>query len=120
MDSEDKKIDQSWKDKAQKEKEEADLTPQAGARQNEYAELTFGIFISSLGMQALAALGQIENPITKKKEKDLAQARHLIDAIAMLREKTKGNTDEQEDRMFEELLYQLRIIYVNENRDAKI
>jgi len=104
----DKTVDESWKDRADKEKKVEDVgkTPVG-------FKMTFPIFVSSLGMQALAALGEMENPITKKKETDLEQAQYMIDIIEMLQERTKGNLSYEETQMMEGLLYQLRMLYVS-------
>ena len=53
-------------------------------------EASFGLFISGLMMEGLIAMGEIENPITKKKETDLAHAKFTIDTLAMIKEKTKN------------------------------
>lgn len=73
----------------------------------------FGMFITSLGMQALMALGEIENPGTGKKEKELSQAKYLIDLIEMLQKKTKGNLNEAETKIIDQLLYELRMKYIS-------
>lgn len=104
----DKKIDESWKDNVEKEKQGSGQDPQASPG----IEAGFPVFISSLGMQTLIALGELENPITKKKEPDLNQARYLIDIIQMLQEKTAANVTNEEKQMLENLLYQLRMLYV--------
>jgi len=108
MDDIKKNVDESWKDRADKEKktEDAPKAPQG-------FKMTFPVFISSLGMQALAALGELENPVTKKKETDLEQAQYMIDILQMLQEKTKGNVSDEEGQMMEGLLYQLRMLYVS-------
>ena len=107
----DKKIDESWKDRADREKK---VEPEQPAEKE--FQMTFPIFVSSLGMQALVALGEMENPVTKKKETDLSQARYLIDTIEMLQEKTKGNIAKQEVQMLEDMLYQLRMVYVSKTK----
>ena len=73
---------------------------------------SFSMFISSLSMQALIFLGEIENPMTHKTEKNLDQARYIIDTISLLKDKTKGNLDGEEERILSEVLYDLRMAYV--------
>lgn len=102
-----KKIDESWKQRIKQQNEDAE-----GSKMPEMPEASFPVFISGLGMQALAALGEIENPLTKKKEANLNEARYLIDIIEMLQKKTKGNTTNEEKDMLENLLYQLRMLYL--------
>ncbi|MBU4305189.1 MAG: DUF1844 domain-containing protein [Candidatus Omnitrophica bacterium] len=78
----------------------------------EFPEPTFSVFISSLAMQALIALGEIENPITNKKETEPEQAKYLIDTISMIQEKTKNNLTEEEAKIIDQILYELRMKYV--------
>lgn len=104
-----KKVDEEWKGRAEKEKfssKEEIMPPEAEA------EADFGSFISGLGMQALIALGEIPNPLTKKKEKELRQAKYIIDIICLLREKARGNLTTQENDLINDLIYELQMKYV--------
>jgi len=56
----------------------------------------------------------LENPITKKIEKNLEQARFLIDTLAILKEKTKGNLTKEEEALLDDALFNLRLMYVEE------
>lgn len=80
---------------------------------------TFSIFVSSLGMQAMIALGKIENPLTKKMEKNSSQARFLIDTLQIIQEKTKNNLDKEEEKLLGEYLFNLRMVYVDETNKEK-
>ena len=97
-----KKVDEGWKQKATEEKEhlaqEADKVPQ------ELPPPDFNTYLASLSAQALISLGQIENPMTKKKETDLLQGRYIIDILVMLKEKTKGNLSKEEEDSFQGLI----------------
>ena len=75
-------------------------------------EIDFNSFIFSLSTSALIQLGEIEDPFTKKSAKNIPLARQTIDLISMLKEKTKGNLTQQEERLIENILYDLRIRYV--------
>jgi hypothetical protein len=119
-----KKVDESWKDKVNVEKTQKNpeakenlktpetANPQSDEQDYEMPPVDFNLFISSLGMQALMGLGEIENPISNKKEKSLPQAKYLIDTLAMVQEKTKNNLSAQESDMLEQMLFQLRMKYV--------
>jgi hypothetical protein len=76
----------------------------------------FGTFVLSLGSSAILHLGEVEHPESGKVEKDLAMAKHTIDLLSMLQEKTKGNLTAQEDKLLESLLYDLRIRFVNASK----
>ncbi|MBI4522918.1 MAG: DUF1844 domain-containing protein [Deltaproteobacteria bacterium] len=76
------------------------------------AEISFSTFIISLSTQALLHLGEIPNPLDSKAEKDFTAAKQMIDIVAMLREKTRGNLDSGETRLIDEILYDLRMRYV--------
>ena len=75
---------------------------------------TFDFLIHTLFTQALMALGRIPNPITKQAHKNLATARHFVDTLAMLEQKTLGNLTDEERRLLEEVLHQLRMQIVAE------
>jgi hypothetical protein len=79
-------------------------------------EITLSTFLMSLSTQALMGLGEIPNPITGKPEPDLTAVRELIDIIALLQEKTRGNLDAQEARLFEKILFDLRLRFVEKSR----
>lgn len=105
-----KKVDESWKNQVNKEKEEVENKNDA------YHQPTFSIFLSSLGMQAMIAMGKLENPLTKKMETNLEQARFLIDTIGVIKEKTQGNLVPEEESLLNDSLYNLRMIYVESKK----
>ena len=75
---------------------------------------TFEFLAHTLFTQALMALGRIPNPITKQAHRNLATARHFIDTLSMLEQKTANNLTPDEQRMLEEIQHQLRMMYMNE------
>ena len=75
-------------------------------------ELTFAAFLWSLSEQALAALGEIPDPVSGHAMRDLVMAQQMIDIIIMLREKTRGNLDAEEQAMLKEILSGLQMKYV--------
>lgn len=84
----------------------------------EFPPIDFSTFIMSLSTQALMQLGEIGDPATGQVEKDVAVAKQTIDIIAMLSDKSKGNLDETEERLVQEILYNLRMRYVEAVRNA--
>lgn len=75
-------------------------------------EVNFNSLIFSLSSSALINLGEIADPNTGQKQKDLPLAKHTIDTIAMLQDKTKGNLNPEEKRFLDTILADLRWRYV--------
>lgn len=111
-----KKVDDSWKEAVDKDKASAGAGPgpsgNGGPEVQQMPEATFGLFIYGLMMEAMIALGEAEHPLTKKKELNAVHARFIIDTLAMLQGKTKGNLDKDEAEMLEGMLYDLRMRFV--------
>lgn len=82
----------------------------------EVGKIDFQTFILSLGTATLVSIGEIENPVTKKKEKNLPSARHNIEILEMLSDKTRGNLDEHETKLLQSLLYELRMKFVEQSK----
>jgi len=57
-------------------------------------------------------LGELADPNTKEARPDLPMAKHTIDILGMLQQKTKGNLDGEEENLLNSLLYELRMKYV--------
>ena len=72
----------------------------------------FHTFVLSLGSSALLHLGELEHPDVGAPQKDLPLAKHTIDILVMLEEKTKGNLTPAEEKLIGSLLYDLRLRYV--------
>lgn len=77
----------------------------------------FHTFILSLGSSALLHLGELDHPDGREAQPDLRLAKHTIDIIGMLQEKTRGNLSPPEERLIESLLYDLRLRYVERGKD---
>jgi Domain of unknown function (DUF1844) len=77
-------------------------------------EMNFGSFLISLGTQAFMHLGDIPNPLTQQRDKDLPAAKQMIDLLGMLQTKTQGNLTPDEARLLQQLLLDLRLRYVRE------
>jgi hypothetical protein len=75
---------------------------------------TFEFLIHTLFTQALMALGRIPNPITKQAHKNLPTAKHFIDTLAMLEQKTAGNLTTEERHQLEEIQHQLRMMFLDQ------
>lgn len=75
-------------------------------------QVTFATFILSLASSALMQLGEVPNPETGAVEQDLVMARHTIDVLDMLRQKTAACLDNEERRLLDGILYEVRMKYV--------
>jgi hypothetical protein len=75
-------------------------------------EIDFSTFVISLSTQALMHLGEIASPLSGKVETDIPVAKQMIDILGVLREKTRGNLNGGEDRLMEDILFDLRMKYV--------
>jgi hypothetical protein len=75
-------------------------------------EINFSTFVIGLSTQALMHLGEIANPLSGKVETDVPVAKQMIDILGMLKDKTRGNLSGSEDRLMEDILFDLRMKYV--------
>jgi len=83
-----------------------------GAKPENLPPLDFTSFILSLSSSVLMHLGVVENPVTKKTEKELPVARQTIDLIELLKDKTDGNLTEEEGKLMDNVLHELRMLYI--------
>ncbi|MFQ6034871.1 MAG: DUF1844 domain-containing protein [Sedimentisphaerales bacterium] len=113
-------VDEDWKQQAQREKEilaaqeeaEKEQPQEEKARRGPLPQGNFAALISMLTTQALFALGLLQMKGQEKKEPDLELARYNIDMLETLQEKTKGNLTEEENKVLENTLNELRMGYV--------
>lgn len=78
-----------------------------------FPQIDFVTFILSLNTQAMCALGILPHPETRKCEVNIPLARQTIDILGMLQEKTKGNLTNEEQKLLDEILYNLRLTFVD-------
>ena len=76
-------------------------------------QVDFSTHVLSIASSALISLGRMPAPGGEEIELDLEAAKHLIDVLGMLEEKTKGNLDDGETKLLQSLLYDLRVAYVD-------
>ncbi len=109
-------VDDDWKaqvdrEKQQmKEREESHGIDQDGGP--EIPDASFQMLVTMLATQTMSAMGLFPDPATNEISVDHNVARHLIDTLAMLEEKTKGNLDQQESLLLNDILHQLRMTFV--------
>ncbi|MBF0386041.1 MAG: DUF1844 domain-containing protein [Candidatus Omnitrophica bacterium] len=122
-------IDESWKEKADPEKGNSAESLNEGLGSNLNNEdavgnfdLNFISYITSLGYQGMIFLGVLPNPITQESQKNLNQAKLIIDTLVMLRDKTRNNLTREEDDLLQSTIYELQVNFIevsnNENKTA--
>ena len=113
-------VDEDWKQQAQKEKEilaaqeeaEKEKTQKEDEARGPLPKGNFAALVSMLVTQALFALGTLEVRGQEKREPDLEMAKYNIDMLEALQEKTEGNLTEQEKKVLENTLNEIRMAYV--------
>jgi hypothetical protein len=96
-----------------KEELRTDKPPESDRQQEvPLPEINFTNLILSLSTQAVIQMGEIQDPVTGQVTKNLPLAKQTIDLIGMLKEKTQGNLTSDEEKIVENLLYDLRMRYV--------
>jgi hypothetical protein len=75
-------------------------------------EVTFPAFVMSLNTSALYHLGEIADPQTGKRIVELDLARHAIDTLVLIQNKTKGNLTADEGELLKNILYDIKIRFV--------
>jgi len=113
MPDEEKKIivDDDWKAEARREKERLARAEQQ-AKQEPVPDPTFAELLNMIALQALVGLGAVTGPAGERIPPNLEIARHFIDMLQMLEEKTRNNLAPDEKRMLDATLYELRLRYV--------
>ena len=83
--------------------------------------VSFAHFILSLGTTAAIHFGDLPDPATGETgETNLLAASQMIELIAMLQEKTRGNLEPAESKLLEDLLYDLRMRFVQAQQQPRI
>ena len=117
MSSPDKKIiiDEDWKSQVEREKEQLahqEKAPPAAAAE-QLPPASFVELVTMLATQALVSLGQIPHPLSGQAELRPAEAKHFIDLLEVLEQKTAGNLGDDEQALLADALHQLRLGYVS-------
>ncbi len=112
----DKFIDESWKDRAKEVNDKSNNSPKEPSPAKDEVpanfDLNFVSYITSLGYQAMIFLGVIPNPITNEIQKNINQAKLIIDTLVMLRDKTVNNLTKEEDDLLNSSIYELQISFI--------
>jgi hypothetical protein len=117
-------IDEDWKSRVEAEREEQrkkqDATQPGGAAEKPAARPqrplpppSLAALVTTLALEAMMALGLVADPKSGPPQPDMDQARHLIDMLQMLEDKTAGNRTPEENRLLDSTLHDLRMAYVS-------
>lgn len=90
----------------------------ASTGENDLPTLDFATFILSLSHSALMHLGEAPHPDTNAVSMDLALAKQNIDLLGLLEEKTKGNLTGDEERLLAQVLFDLRMRFVERSKET--
>lgn len=77
-------------------------------------EMLFMQLVMMFQGMAMQQMGKVMNPVTQKVERDLGQAKNFIDLLTMLESRTQGNLTDNEQKLLQQALFDLRMNYVDE------
>jgi hypothetical protein len=92
------------------------MSTDAGDESGELPSIDFATFILSLSHSALMHLGEAPHPDTNKVEANLPLAKQNIDLLGLMEDKTKGNLTGDEERLLAQVLFDLRMRYVERTK----
>jgi hypothetical protein len=99
----------------EKPKLQENIQEQAKEEALNYPPINFTNFVLSLSTSALFHFGDFPDQQGGKTQRNMPAAKQTIDILDMIKEKTKGNLDEQENNLIQGVLYELKLRYVKEN-----
>jgi len=115
-------VDEDWKSRVDAEREatrqktQAEPTDRPDVAQEKpdvpLPEPSLSFLFGGMYLQGLVALGLLPNPATDQPEKNLPLARHTVDILDVLREKTEGNRTPEETKEIDTILHELRLAVV--------
>ena len=110
-------VDEDWKSQVEREKEQiqesANQSEAASPDEGEIPPASILMLVSMLGSQAMSALGLLPDPMSGEVMVNRPIAKHFIDLIGVLQEKTNGNLTEDEAAHVRDALHQLRMVFVS-------
>jgi len=106
-------VDDDWKEQARREQAQQDQETREAGGQEEMPEPSMLEIVNLLAMQATVGLGLMQDPRTgQPMPAHLPTAKHFIDLLELLAEKTKGNLDQNEQQILDRTLHELHLIFV--------
>jgi hypothetical protein len=102
-------VDDDWKAEAKREKERLAAEPE---RAGPLPAPNFAELLNLIVMQAMAGLGLLAGPGGERVPPNLELAKHFIDMLQVLEDKTKNNLTPAEKTMLDQVLYEMRMTFV--------
>jgi hypothetical protein len=90
----------------------------SGDGEDSLPAIDFATFVLSLSHSALMHLGDAPDPSGGAPKRDVTMAKQTIDLLAVLQEKTAGNLSGEEERLLDQVVYDLRMRYEEVVREA--
>jgi len=131
-------VDEDWKSQVQAEKEAApqtdpgsdessqaptaeaaDAAPHSDEPEDALPTPTLNDMIIMFSTQAYVALGLMPHPATGQSNCRLPESKYFIDLLALLQQKTEGNRDEEESKVLDDLLHELRMTFLAVSKQAE-
>ena len=95
--------------------QKAEETGSAEEESHPFPEINFAGFIFSLHTSALLHFGDFPDPASNETSRNLPAAKQTIEILDMMKDKTRGNLDENEEKLLDGILYELKMRYVTES-----
>ncbi len=106
-------IDSDWKTEASEEKAKLAEETQDAGHGEPIPDPVLLELVNMVAIQASIGLGGYKSPTGETLAPDMAMAKHYIDLIELLKNKTAGNTTEEETKMLDGVLHELHMQYVH-------
>ncbi len=104
-------VDDDWKAEARREKQRIAEQQQATA-QEPLPNPSFAELVNLIAIQAMVGLGLVGGPGAERMPPNLDAAKHFIDMLQVLDDKTRNNLSPEEKRLLDSVLYEMRMRYV--------
>ena len=83
--------------------------------------ISFAQFIISLGTTAAVHFGDLPDPVSGERgDSNLIAAAQMIDLLCLLQDKTRGNLDPAESKLLDDLLFDLRMRFVQAQQQPRV
>jgi hypothetical protein len=85
---------------------------------SEQSSVSFSDLVLMLATMAAVHFGEVGDPVTGEKQKNMPAAGQMIDLLSVLQRKTENNLDPEESQLLETILYELRMRFIDASKDT--